>query len=188
AVEKFKSNPSIVKRKITGNPSSTCTFRFREVTLTEVEDLVINLDCTKKAGGPISAKLLKLSSNVVCPVIRDSINQCFRTGRFPNCLKKGEIIPVPKKEVCSQYVGDYRPISILPTVSKLFEKSMANMLSEIFDSKFSDLLCGFRKKHSTQHALVNLVNSWQKSLDEGKVVGTVLMDLQKLMTVSHMTF
>ncbi|MEO0684268.1 MAG: hypothetical protein AAFY76_04240 [Cyanobacteria bacterium J06649_11] len=96
AVEKFKSHPSIVNIK-TGNPSSTCTFRFREVTLTEVEDLVMNLDCTKKTGGPISAKLLKLSSNVVCPVIRDSINQCFRTGRFPNCLKKAEIIPVPKK-------------------------------------------------------------------------------------------
>ena len=76
-------------------------------------------------------------------------------------------------------MGDYRPISILPTVSKLFEKSMVNQLSEFFDRKFSNLLCGFRKKHSTQHALVNLVKSWQKSLDEGKVVGTVLMDLSK---------
>ena len=177
AVEKFKSHPSIVNIK-TDNPSSTYTFRFREVTLTEVENLVMNLDCTKTTGGPISAKLLKLSSNVVCPVIRDSINQCYRTGRFPNCLKQAEIIPIPKKGD-SQYVGDYRPISILPTVSKLFEKSMANQLSEFFDSKFSNLLCGFRKKHSTQHALANLVKSWQKSLDEGKVVGTVLMNLSK---------
>ena len=76
-------------------------------------------------------------------------------------------------------MSDYRPISTLPTVSKLFEKSMANQLSEFFDSKFSNLLCGFCKKHSTQHALANLVKSWQKSLDEGKVVGTVLMNLSK---------
>ncbi|MEO0684269.1 MAG: reverse transcriptase domain-containing protein [Cyanobacteria bacterium J06649_11] len=68
---------------------------------------------------------------------------------------------------------------MLPTVSKLFEKSMANQLSKFFDSKFSNLLCGFRKKHSTQHALANLVKSWQKSLDKGKVVETVLMDLSK---------
>ena len=138
----------------------------------------MNLDCTKKTGGEISAKLLKLSSNVVCPIIRDSINQCFRTGRFRNCLKKAEIIPIPKKGD-SQYVSDYKPISILPTVSKLFEKSMANQLSGFFDGKFSNLLCGFRKKQSSQHALANLIKSWQKSLDEGKVVGTVLMDLSK---------
>ena len=67
AVEKFKSHPSIVNIK-TDNPISTYTFRFREVTLTEVENLVMNLDCTKTTGGPISAKLLKLSSNVVCIV------------------------------------------------------------------------------------------------------------------------
>ena len=48
AVEKFKSHPSIVNIK-TDNPSSTYTFRFREVTLTEVENLVMNLDCTKSS-------------------------------------------------------------------------------------------------------------------------------------------
>ena len=93
-------------------------------------------------------------------------------------MKLAEIIPIPKKGD-SLDIGNYRPISILPTVSKLFEKVMANQLSEFFETKFSKFLCGFRKGHSTQHALINLINSWQKSLDKGNVVGTVLMDLSK---------
>ena len=56
---------------------------------------------------------------------------------------------------------------------------MAEQLSEFFETKFSKLLCGFRKRHSCQHALINLLQSWQKHLDEGRVVGTVLMDLSK---------
>ena len=177
AINKFKSHPSIVKIKYdtTGLPGP---FKFREVTVKEVQDLIMKLDCTKKTGGQISAKLLKLSSKFVCNFIRDSINQSFRSGRFPNRLKLAEIIPIPKKGD-SHSVGDYRPISILPTISKVFEKAMANQLSKFFESKFSDILCGFRKGHSTQHALVVLLRSWQKSLDEGKIVGTVLMDLSK---------
>ena len=153
-------------------------FKFREVTVREVENLVKNLDCTKKSGGKISAKILKLSSNVVFTFIKDSINHSIRSGKFPNRLKLAEITPIPKKGD-NQRVGDYRPISILPTVSKLFEKAMANQLSAFFETKFSSLLCGFRKGHSTQHALAKLLKSWQKSLDDGKIVGTVLMDLSK---------
>ena len=176
-MDKFKSHPSIVKIKADNN-ALVGLFKFREVTVREVENLVKNLDCTKKSGGKISAKILKLSSNVVCTFIKDSINHSIRSGKFPNRLKLAEITPIPKKGD-NQCVGDYRPISILPTVSKLFEKAMANQLSAFFETKFSSLLCGFRKGHSTQHALAKLLKSWQKSLDDGKIVGTVLMDLSK---------
>jgi hypothetical protein len=72
-----------------------------------------------------------------------------------------------------------KPISILPALSKLFEKVLGNQLSDYFETIFCSLLCGFRKQHSTQHALLGLLRSWQKSLDEGKIVGTILMDLSK---------
>ena len=52
--------------------------------------------------------------------------------------------------------------------------------------KFNKLLCGFRKKHSTQHALLNLLQNWQTNLDKNKVIGTILMDLSKAYdTLSH---
>ena len=99
----------------------------------------MNLDCTKKTGGEISAKLLKLSSNVVCPIIRDSINQCFRTGRFPNCLKKAEIIPIPKKGD-SQYVSDYRPISYFKEFGNCWKnfQQFPNSLKNQWQTSFLD--------------------------------------------------
>ena len=66
--------------------SGNC-FEFREVKTNELELLIKKLDCTNKSGGNISAKILKLSSNVVCEFIKDNINQSFRSGKFPNRLK-----------------------------------------------------------------------------------------------------
>ena len=97
---------------------------------------------------------------------------------IPDKLKLTEITPIPKVEG-SKKVGDFRPISILPAISKLFEKVLANQLNSYFDTIFCNLLCGFRKRHSTQHALIQLLRSWQRSLDKGEIVGTILMDLSK---------
>jgi hypothetical protein len=151
---------------------------FKEVHIEQVHKMVMALDYKKKTGGPIPSKTLQCAVDIVSPVIKDCINSAFRSCIFPSKLKLAEIIPIPKIGD-SQGIGDYRPISILPTISKLFEKSMAEQLSQFFQSQFSILLCGFRKNHSTQHALYRLLNSWQSSLDDGKLVGTILMDLSK---------
>ena len=93
-------------------------------------------------------------------------------------MKRATITPV-FKEGDPTSVKNYRPISILPTVSKIFEKIIAEQLNPFFENCFSNLLCGFRKGHSTQHALLRLLHHWQKALDNSNIVGTVLMDLSK---------
>ena len=65
-------------------------------------------------------------------------------------------------------------------MSKLFERVILGQLNGFFETKFSKYLCGFRKGHSTQHALFRLLTSWQESLDKDEIVGTVLMDLSKV--------
>ena len=65
-------------------------------------------------------------------------------------------------------------------MSKIFERVILGQLNGFFKTKFSKYLCGFRKEHSTQHALFRLLTSWQDSLDKGEIVGTVLMDLSKV--------
>ena len=77
------------------------------------------LDCTKKTSGPISNNLLKTSINILDAAICGCINRSINCSKFPDKLKLAEITPIPKK---SLEVGDYRPISILPSVSKLFER------------------------------------------------------------------
>ena len=56
---------------------------------------------------------------------------------------------------------------------------MYSQLNNFLESKFSNLLCGFRKGHSTQHALFNLLQKWQISPDNSEIIGTILMDLSK---------
>ena len=75
--------------------------------------------------------------------------------------------------------ANYRPVSILPLISKVYERLIYNQLSECSESFLSHILCGFRKVHSTQHALFKLFQSWQKELDNGGFVGIILMDLSK---------
>ena len=70
-------------------------------------------------------------------------------------------------------------MSILPLLSKVYEKVIYNQLSDYSDSFLNNILCGFRKTHSTQHALFKLLQSWQQVLDNGGFIGTILMDLSK---------
>ena len=173
---KYENHPSILK--IRSNHSGTVGFTFKNVTSSEVYKMILKLDCSKKTSGSISNKILISSANVICPFITNIINSSIVDCVFPDKLKLAEITPVPKVED-SKKVGDSRPISILPAIPKLFEKVLANQLSSYFDTIFCNLLCGFRKRHSTQHALIQLLSSWQRSLDKGEIVGTILMDLSK---------
>ena len=75
--------------------------------------------------------------------------------------------------------ANYRPISLLPSLSKVYEKLIYQQLNTFFENKLSPLLCGFHSSYSTQHALLNLINKWHGCLDNSGVVGTILVDLSK---------
>ena len=71
-------------------------------------------------------------------------------------------------------------MSILPILSKAYERVIYEQTSYYFGPFFNEILCGFRKAHSTQHALFKLLTSWQNFLDRGGFVGSILMDLSKV--------
>ena len=75
-------------------------------------------------------------------------------------------------------IPNYRSISLLPVISKIFERVLFEQI-EKFSEKISLKLRGFRKGHSTQHALLNLLKNWQKTLGKSGATGTVLIDLSK---------
>ena len=70
-------------------------------------------------------------------------------------------------------------MSVLPLLSKVFEKVIYDQLSQYLDKYLNSLLCGFRKAHSSQHALFKLLQAWQEELDKSGFVGTIIMDLSK---------
>ena len=104
---------------------------------------------------------------------------------FPDILKKAEICPIFKKRDAMN-VCNYRPVSMLPIVSKIYEKEMVRQLENYFEYILSPYISGFRMTHSCETVLIRMVENIKKSLDHGKMVCAVLMDLPKAFDcISH---
>ena len=97
---------------------------------------------------------------------------------FADELKLSDVSSLFKKDV-KNFKGNYRPISVLPTVSKVFERLIGTQISAHMSQYLSSLLCGFRKGYNAQHALTRAMEKWRNCLDKGGKVGAIFMDLSK---------
>ena len=176
AIQKYENHPSIIKIK---SSETTQLFGFNFVSSDDISKIINSMDSTKKTSGAIPIKIVKLANKKNCKDLANCINECIKQNKFPNKLKIADIKPIFKKEDPLDKTN-YRPISILPPFSKIFERILFNQL-QCFSNKFlSPLLCGSRKGHNTQYALINLLQEWQKCLYESvRIVGSSLMDLSK---------
>ena len=93
-------------------------------------------------------------------------------------MKYAEVTPIHKKDDKTDK-ENYCPISILPNLSKVYEKLMYNQIYPYFQTIFSKFQCGFRKGFNAQHCLLAMVEKWRKTLDGGGETGAVLTDLSK---------
>ena len=103
-------------------------------------------------------------------------NRSLETSVFPPSMKLANVTPVHKKGNRSE---NYRPVSILPNMSKVFEKYMYNQILRFFDKVLSKHQCGFRKGHSTQHSQIVFLEKWKESVGQGHVFGALLIELSK---------
>ena len=97
---------------------------------------------------------------------------------FPNSLKQAQVIPIFKKKDPLDK-QNYRPVSILPTISKLYERTIHDQLTEFFNNVFSPFLAAFKKGFGCQTTLLRLIEDWKTALDQHKSVAAILMDLSK---------
>lgn len=135
----------------------------------------------------LSSKLLKQIKTSSAPVLKMIINQCFEFGYFPSQLKIAKVSPLFKKGD-EQLFDNYRPISILPCISKVFEKIMHSQLYQYFvkNKLFYVSQYGFRPLHSTELASLELVNRMLKEMDENRVPLNIYLDLSKAFdTLDH---
>ena len=115
------------------------------------------------------------------------INLSISQGHFPDELKLAKVIPIYKSGE-KQMIENYRPISVLSFFSKNLEKIVANYVLNFLDQHaiLYDHQFGFRRGHSTSHAIISLVEKVSRSLDTGKIVVGVFLDLKKAFdTVDH---
>ena len=177
AVYKFSNHPSILKIK--DHCQNVGSFHFQKVAPDAVDREVRDLNPKKATTHKnIPPKILKSNSDVCVEPLTQIFNDCIEHSSFPNELKCADITSLPKNGP-SNTRTNFRPISVLPTVSKLFERIMDKQIVAYITSFLSSLLCGFRKGYSAQHALVRLLEKFKISLDEGGKAGAVLMDLSK---------
>ena len=163
-------------------------FNFRNINLHKVLKELEKLKTSKSTGHDnIQVKLLKDASDVVAPFLVKIFNSSLRHGIFPNELKTARITPIHKsgdKKKC----GNYRPISILSIVAKLFDKLVFTQLNSflIENNVLSSSQSGFRKGYSTASALLANTDSWLLSMDAGMINGVLFLDLSKAFdTVDH---
>ena len=116
----------------------------------------------------LSSSLLKKLSPLLIKSITLIVNQSLNTGVFPDHLKKAKVIPVFKKDD-KTLLKNYRPISLLPIISKILEKIVYSQLSHYFikNQLFNPYQYGLRTNHSTEHAVLEITDRIISSVDQG---------------------
>ena len=178
AIVRYRNHPSIVAiRKFCNSKSH---FSFKNVQKEEIFKELNNLNINKATQNTdIPRKIIKENSDIFGDFIFSNFNCCINTSSYPSLLKRPDITPVHKKDSKSEK-NNYRPVSILSNISKVYERIMFKQMSEFFEiSFFSIYQCGFRKCFSAQHCLVSVLEKWKSATDNKKSFGALLTDLSK---------
>lgn len=177
AIMKYKYHPSI--QKINQNKAHFGHFKFSPVSQIVINDVISHIDCSKAfQKNSIPPTLLKQNYDICCEFLVTNLNNCIIEGKFPDNLKYADIFPNFKKG--DHFLKDnYRPVSILPTISKVYEKILYQQMYQYFNNIFSQYLCGFRKGYSAQHCMLFMLEKIKHALDKGLFAGMLLTDLSK---------
>ena len=176
-VNKYANHPNI--KSITENIVKG-DFSFNAVTLHDVETVVTSL-ARKKAStrNSIPTRVLKENINICCEPLTNIINSEITNSSFDSCLKRADVAPIHKAEETTN-TNNYRNVSLLFTLSKIFEKLLQPQIITF------PYLCGYRKGYSAHHALLSMLEKWKVFLDKGGYGGDIFMDLSKAFdTLDH---
>ena len=148
-----------------------------QVTSYEVEHIISSMNNSAAGYDEMPSSIMKQCVEYYIKPLTFLINMSITQGTVPNELKIDNVIPL--------YKG---PISILPYFSKIFEKVIFRYVIEFFEENniLYEYQFGFRKNHSTSHAIITLVKRVTKALDTGKYVVGIFIDLKKAFdTIDH---
>ena len=158
---------------------------FSDIESNEIDEIIGNLNPNKSSD--MSPRILKLFRQSISPMMANLFNRCMYSGIFPDVLKIARVIPLFKSGD-RNCISNYRPISLLPVFSKIFEKLIHKRMLSFLD-KHNVLYkkqFGFRKRHSTIHALNTAVTQIIHSLNRNKTVFGIFLDFSKAFdTIKH---
>ena len=148
------------------NKSPVSSFLFQPITSNEVKLEILSMPCNKSYGFyscPVS--ILQSTSNIVSDIIVQIFNKSVDSGNYPSKLKMAKVIPIFKSDNETD-LNNYRPISLLSCFNRIFEKLVYKRMKSFIDK--NNILCssqyGFRHGHSTEHAILDMVNAIQSNV------------------------
>ena len=169
-------------------PSASNTFCFRNISAQEVMEAVAQIKTNKSSAiDCISAKLLKDAGDTISESLANIFNLSLQSGIFPDDWKLARITPI-YKDGSKTECGNYRPISVISIVAKVFEKLVSNQLRSFMKENniIIDEQSGFSPYHSTETMLLDSTNEWLGNMDKGLINVLLFLDLKKAFdTVNH---
>ena len=164
------------------------SFFFTPISPKEIKLEILSMPQNKSYGFysfPVS--VLKYTNEILSEVLSNIFNKSIELGTFPSKLKMAKVIPIFKSDDETD-PNNYRPISLLSCFNRIFEKLVFKRLKSFIDER--KIICssqyGFRQGHSTEHAILDIVNAIQSNMDAGKFSCGVFVDLKKAFdTVDH---
>ena len=175
-VSQFENHPSIKSIKEQNFVSS---FDFSPVTFDQVYKLLSEVNIRKSTGcDRITPRIFKMSAPVLYEPLTNLINMSISLNFFPDALKEAELSPLFKKDDSMNKVN-FRPVSILVCISKIYEKAYSRQITTFFENILSASLSAFRKSYSCETVLIRLIEDWKLLLEKHQIVGAMLIDLSK---------
>lgn len=166
----------------------THQFTFQQITYDTVSKIIDSLKPKTSIGiDGLSNKLLKYIKSEIIKPVTIIINQTFLSSIFPDRLKLAKVVPAHKKDD-DRIFDNYRPISILQSISKIFERIMHNQLHEYFTTYnlYYNSQYGFRSSHSTELAALELIDRNISNMDKNNTPINIYLDLSKAFdTIDH---
>ena len=154
---------------------------FHQTSTHEITKIIKNLKNSKSVGWDNNpANILKINVMTLAPILSNLINKSLAQGLFSQSLKRAKILPIFKSKD-KLNIANYRPIFILPVISKVYEKVFYSRLHDNFSTNniLSSSQFGFRSGGSTKHALLKFTDHILKCFDDNKVGIATFMDLSK---------
>ena len=140
-------------------------FEFNFLTMHEISLEIIGINSFK--SNPIysiPAKMIKENSSFFCTLLYNKLTNCISTCTFPSKLKLADVSPLHKKGVHMDK-SNYRPVSILPAISKIYERVLYTQMNCFTENILSKFQCGFRKCTSAQPCLIVMLVKRKKAVD-----------------------
>ena len=178
-VEKYKHYQSIIsinkKMREKGQPK----FSFHFVTLEEtLKEVALLHDKKASQTSDIPVKIIKENRDLIVDFTLLNFKNALSKSEYPANLKYADITPIFKKDDKTDKTN-YRPISILPNFSKIYERFTQNEMYPYLNQIFLKYQCGFRKRYNAQHCLMAMIEKWRKFLNIAGHAGALLTDLSK---------